>query len=283
VSVRGKIVVVTGATAGIGRATAAELAGRGARVFVHGRSWERARGAVDELRRETGTAALEPVAGDLGHLNAVRALAAELNARLPRLDVLINNAGVFMRERVLTDDGLETTFAVNHLAPFWLTLLLLDRLRASAPARIVNVSSTTHHSAQVEFGNLQGERHYDGYSAYALSKLGNVLFTNALARRLAWEGAGVTANALHPGVVRTNLLRAGWGGGGTNPEAGARTPVYLAADPAVASTTGLYFVDQRPTPASALARDEALQEQFWEVSEQLIKAAGADQDAHRHY
>jgi NAD(P)-dependent dehydrogenase (short-subunit alcohol dehydrogenase family) len=268
VSTAGKRMLVTGATAGIGRATAAALARTGAHVLVHGRDQARAERAAAELRRETGAEAISPVACDLSRLAAVRAFAADLQASQPRLDVLVNNAGVFLRKRTLTPEGLETTFAVNHLAPFLLTLLLLDWLPRDPPARIVNVSSNTHRSARVDFGDLQGERTYDGYAAYALSKLGNVLFTFALARRLKAAGSPVSVNALHPGVVSTNLLRAGWGGGGVSPQAGAETSVFLATE-ALAGTTGQYFVDKRPAPAASQALDEALQEQFWEVSARL--------------
>jgi NAD(P)-dependent dehydrogenase (short-subunit alcohol dehydrogenase family) len=271
VSVRsaGKVVLVTGATAGIGRATAAALARQGAHVLVHGRDQRKAERAVEALRRETGSGALEPVAADLERLDAVRELAQALQSRQPRLEVLLNNAGVFMQRRTLTADGLETTFAVNHLAPFLLTLLLLDTLQACPHARIVNVSSDTHRSARVDFDNLQGERRYDGYAAYALSKLGNVLFTLALARRLKAGASQVTVNALHPGVINTNLLRAGWGSGGASAEAGAATPVFLALDDAAAGKTSLYFVDERPTPPAPQALDEGLQERFWEVSAKL--------------
>jgi NAD(P)-dependent dehydrogenase (short-subunit alcohol dehydrogenase family) len=266
----GKLVLVTGATSGIGRATAAALARRGALVLIHGRDAAKAGRTVDALRRETGSSALEPVAGDFSRLDEVRALAAALRARQPGLDVLVNNAGVYMQECTLTPDGLETTFAVNHLAPFLLTLLLLETLNARPQARIVNVSSNTHRSARVDFDNLQGERRYDGYAAYALSKLGNVLFTLALARRLQAEASTTTANALHPGVINTNLLRAGWGSGGARAEVGAATPVHLALDESVAGKTGLYFVDQRPTPPAPPALDEQLQERFWEVSATLV-------------
>lgn len=260
----GKVVLVTGATGGIGWATAAALARQGAHVIVHGRTAAKAKSAADELRRATG-GTLDPIAADLSTVAAVKALAQDVLARYPRLDVLLSNAGVFMTKRTLTPDGYETTWAVNHLAPFVLTNALLDRLRASAPSRIVIVSSNTHRSAQLDFDNLQGERHYDGYSAYGRSKLCNVLHALALARRLA--GSGVTVNALHPGVIHTNLLKAGWGSGGGPLDEGAETPTYLALDEAVQGVTGQYFVDMRPTPAARLAHDQALQERLWTVSE----------------
>jgi NAD(P)-dependent dehydrogenase (short-subunit alcohol dehydrogenase family) len=267
VSVAGKTILVTGATAGIGLATAAELARRGARVLVHGRSHAKATAAVETLKRETRSAELAPVSGDLASLAETRALAEHVLAAEPRLDVLINNAGVFMPERTLTADGLETTFQVNHLAYFLLTRLLLDRLRQCAPARVVIVSSNTHRGADLDFNNLQGERRYDGYSAYSRSKLCNVLFAYALARRV--PASEVTVNALHPGVIATNLLRAGWGGGGGSLSAGAKTSVYLADSDDVASTTGQYFDNARPSPSSPRSMDKALQEKLWQLSESL--------------
>jgi NAD(P)-dependent dehydrogenase (short-subunit alcohol dehydrogenase family) len=268
VSVAGRVVLVTGATAGIGLATAAELARRGARVLVHGRTPAKTKAALNALERDTGSSDMVPISGDLSSLSQTYDVASQVLAAERRLDVLINNAGVFMQRREVTADGMETTFQVNHLACFLLTHLLLDRLRESAPARVVVVSSNTHRGADITWDNLQGERSYDGYSAYARSKLCNVLFTNALARRLA--GSGVTANALHPGVINTNLMRAGWGGdSGGNLAAGARTPVYLADSDAVAGTTGVYFVDERPAPSSLRSLDEAVQERLWEVSEAL--------------
>ncbi len=262
---QGKVILVTGATGGIGWATAAALARHGAHVIVHGRSAAKAEAAAKDLRRKTdGT--LDSLAADLSTAAAVAGLARQVLERYPRLDVLINNAGVFMNTRTLTADGLEATWAVNHLAYFVLTNALLDRLKASAPSRIVIVSSNVHRGAPVDFDNLQGERQYDGYSAYGRSKVCNVLYAYALARRLA--GSSVTVNALHPGVIRTNLLKTGWGGGGDSLERGAETPVYLAADDSVAGVTGQYFVDKRPTPSAKLTYDEALQERLWAVSEQ---------------
>jgi len=267
VSVAGKVVLVTGATSGIGLATAAELARRGARVLVHGRTPSKTKAALTALQRETGSSDLIPISGDLSSLAQTYDVATQVLAADRRLDVLINNAGVFMQRRAVTADGLETTFQVNHLAYFLLTNLLADRLRESSPARVVVVSSMTHQGADLAWDNLQGERSYDAYTAYARSKLCNVLFTYALARRLA--GSGVTANALHPGVINTNLLRAGWGGGGGNLAAGARTSVYLADSDEVAETTGQYFVNERPAPSSPRSLDEGLQEKLWDVSEAL--------------
>ena len=268
----GRTVLVTGATDGIGREVARELAARGARVLLHGRDARRAEAARDDIRATTGSDELEVVLADFASLRQVRALAAEVRRRTDRLDVLVDNAGVWQARRHLTEDGLETTFQVNHLAPFLLTNLLLDPLLAAAPARVVVVSSGVHQRAAVDLRDLQGARRYDGTSAYALSKLGNLLFAYELARRL--QGTGVTVNALHPGAVSTKLLHAGFrASGGASPADGARTAVYLASSPDVAAVTGGYYADERPTTSSAASYDRALQTAFWEASERLAGLA----------
>jgi NAD(P)-dependent dehydrogenase (short-subunit alcohol dehydrogenase family) len=263
-----KTILVTGATDGIGKQTALELAGMGARVLLHGRSRARAEATLSEIRSATASRSLDLFVADLASIQQVHQLAAAVSEKYDRLHVLINNAGLIMNERQLTEDGLETTFAVNHLAHFLLTHLLLDSLKRSAPARIVNVSSMTHQGVQVDFDNLQGERSYSGYGAYSLSKLANILFTYELAERLA--GTGVTANALHPGVIGTKLLRQGFGGaGGGDLGAGAQTPLYLASSPEVEGVTGQYFIRRQAVEPSALAYDRDLRRRFWEVSERL--------------
>ncbi len=261
-------ILVTGATDGIGRQAALELARQGARVLLHGRDERRGRAALEAIRRASGNDALEFLQADFASLGQVRALAADVRARHPRLDVVIHNAGVFMRERRLSQDGFELTWAVNHLAPFLLNALLVDTLQRSAPARVVTVSSATHQRAQIDFDDLQAERRYDGYRAYAASKLANVLFAFELAERL--RGSGVTSNALHPGVIDTKLLRAGFGAGGAGLAEGAATPVYLAASMEIANVTGRYFVDQREAPASPAAHDQALRRRLWGVSERAV-------------
>lgn len=273
---RARVVLVTGATNGIGYQTALALLRQGHHVIIHGRDPARGQAATEQLRQASGNPNVEYANADFTALQEVRALAEQVARRHERLDVLINNAGVFATQRQLTRNGYERTFAINHLAPFVLTLHLLERLQRSGPARIVNVSSNTHRSARVDWNNLQGERRYDGYSAYALSKLGNVLFTHALARRLAQSGSAVTANSLHPGVFATNLLRAGWGGGGGDLARAAETPVYVATSEEVAGRSGLYFVDRRPTPAAPLSYDEDLQERFWQASQHLVDQALRD-------
>ncbi len=267
-SVQDKVILVTGSTDGIGMETAYRLARQGARVIVHGRNPARGRAVRDEIRRATDNHAVDLLIADLASQAQVRELAQEVQVRYERLDVLVNNAGVYEKRRRLTEDGIEMTLAVNHLAPFLLTHLLLDLVRASAPARIVNVSSRTHESVrEVDFDNLQGERSYDGYHAYALSKLGNILLTYDLADRL--DASEVTANTLHPGAVNTKLLRAGFGSYGSTPEQGAETPVYLASSPEVEHVTGKYFIDKRPVASSPLSFDERLRKELIRVSQVL--------------
>jgi len=269
-----RIVLVTGSTDGIGKETARQLAQLGATVVVHGRHADRCEAARDEIRAATGNPRVDFVAADLSSRRQVRQLAAEISARYDRLHVLVNNAGVILLQRQLSEDGIEMSFAVNHLAPFLLTNLLLDVLKASAPARIVNVSSTVHYSAAISFDNLQGERRYNGVEAYKVAKLGNVLFTCELAERLT--GSGVTVNCLHPGVVATKLLDTGWGwSNGLSPAQGAALSVYLVTSPEVQQVTGQYFEGKLPGGASPQATDENLRRKFWDVSAQLVGLAAA--------
>jgi NAD(P)-dependent dehydrogenase (short-subunit alcohol dehydrogenase family) len=222
-TMKGRTVLVTGSTDGIGKATALGLARMGAKVLLHGRDPEKGRRVHEEIARTTGIDQLDLFIADLASQRQVRRLAAEVVERHERLHVLINNAGTFEVERGLTEDGLETTFAVNYLAPFLLTQELLGLLEESSLSRIINGASIAHLNAKVDWNNLQGERWYDGFQAYALSKLGIVLFTFELAERL--KATVVTANCLHPGVIKTKLLRAGFGDyPGSPPEKGARTP-----------------------------------------------------------
>src|SRR4028119_830399 len=199
----GKTVLITGATSGVGKATAMGLANMGARVVMVGRDRGRGEATVAEIKERSGNASAALMLADVFSQKEIRRLADDFEEVYPRLDVLINNAGVIRSERITTADGMEATFAVNHLAYFLLTNLLLDRLKAGAPSRIVNVASADHSNGTIDFDDLQGEKKYRGAKAYGQSKLANVLFTYELARRL--EGTGVTANCLHPGVVGTNL------------------------------------------------------------------------------
>jgi retinol dehydrogenase-14 len=266
-----KTILVTGATDGIGKQTALELARQGHHVLVHGRNAARGARIVAEIKNATHNAHVDWLHADFAVMAEVRRLAAEINARYERLDVLINNAGVLMPQRTLTPDGLETTFAINHLAHFLLTNLLLEKIKHSAPARIITVSSGMHRGARIEWDNLQGEKNYTGYDAYARSKLANVLFAFELAARLA--GAQVTSNALHPGVIHTKLLHAGSQPGAEDLARGARTSVYLATAPEVAGVTGKYFENSREAVPAPLAQDKRLRQEFWRVSARLVGLA----------
>ena len=260
-------ILVTGATSGIGLETARALAGLGHSVGVHGRSDGTARAAVDEVRRTHPRADCSPHACDLASQAAIRGWADELRRAEP-LDVVVHNAGVWLNEVSRTVDGRETTWAVNHLAPFLLTRLLLDQLLERPHSRVINVSSIGHRSASIHFDDPDFFDNFDGMAAYCQSKLANVLFTQELARRT--RGSGLATHALHPGVVDTKLLAAtGFGHRASEtPEQGARTSVFLATDPSVADTSGGYFANCRPeAPATT---DPALAERLWALSEQQV-------------
>jgi NAD(P)-dependent dehydrogenase (short-subunit alcohol dehydrogenase family) len=269
----GKVVLVTGSTDGIGKQTAYSLARKGAIVLLHGRNSLRGEKVQEEIHSTTGNASLQFFQAELSSARDIQKLADQIKESHDRLDVLINKAGTFQQERRLNDDGLEITFAVNYLSQFQLTHELLDLLKRSASksasSRIVNVASATHWNASaMDWSNLQGEKRYDGYEAYARSKLAVVLFTYALARRL--EGTGMTANCLHPGVIRTKLLRAGFGDyPGDTAENGARTSVYLASSPEVEGISGRYFERCKPVRSSPLSYDLELQERLWRTSTEL--------------
>lgn len=270
----GKVCVVTGATNGIGKVTALELAKLGATVVVVGRSADKTAAVVEELKAASSGDVRSALA-DLSVQAQVRALAETLLRDYDRIDVLVNNAGGFFNKRVETEDGIELTFALNHLSYFLLTMLLVDRLRASAPARVVNVSSDAHRTGRINFDDLEGRKRYVGFGAYAQSKLANILFSNALARRL--EGTGVTSNALHPGAVATGFGRNNGGllGGMfallapfmLTPEKGARSSIYLASSPEVEGVTGRYYGSNcKPSTPSAIALDIDTQERLWSIS-----------------
>ncbi|MGB2939361.1 MAG: SDR family oxidoreductase [Candidatus Dormiibacterota bacterium] len=277
----GRVALVTGAASGLGRFTAIGLARLGARVVVHARDEEKAERAAATTRDLSGGIA-EPIAGDLASLAAVRRLAAEVLDRCDRLHVLVNNAGVWPVRRRLTEDGLELTIAVNHMAHFLLTNLLLDRLKASAPARVITVASEAHRGGFIDFGTFRGDR-FSGATAYGQSKLANILFTVELARRT--EGSGVTANALHPGVIAGTGLWRRMGPGRLmaaivapflmSPERGALTSIYLASSPEVEDVTGRYYLSNmkpgRPEPAAV---DPLVAEHLWQVSAEMTGILG---------
>lgn len=277
----GRTVLITGATGGIGLATAAGLAALGARVGLVGRSSTRLSDAAESISRATPSAQVDTFEADLSAQAEVRAVAEKVRAAYPRLDVLVNNVGGYWAHRHLTVDGLEHTFALNHLAPFLLTHELRDLLVASAPARVVNVASAAQGLGRINFDDLQGERSYRGQRAYNQSKLANVLFTYELARRL--EGTGVTTNALHPGVVASGYGQEDGGFVMRNlqplgarflktPEQGAETPIYLSASRDVEGVSGLYFVNRRPKRSSKASYDLGIAHRLWDVSEQLTGA-----------
>jgi NAD(P)-dependent dehydrogenase (short-subunit alcohol dehydrogenase family) len=263
-----KTALITGSTDGIGKQTALDLARLGYRVLLHGRSPQRGASALAEIRRVVPDATLDYLNADLSSLGEVRRLAREALELAPRLDVLINNAGVAMKDRQVTADGLETTFAVNHLAAFTLTRLLLPALSRAAPARIITVSSSAHSGGRIDFNNLQGEHSFDGWQAYCDSKLMNILFGVELAERL--HGSEVTSNCLHPGVVATKMLASSFPTAqGMEVREGAQTSVYLATSPEVEGVNGLYFKRSRPADPSPLAQDAALRNRLWQVSCEL--------------
>jgi NAD(P)-dependent dehydrogenase (short-subunit alcohol dehydrogenase family) len=282
----GKTILVTGGTSGIGYIAARSLAGMGATVAIVGHHTARAQDAAARIQRETRAANVQALVTDLSSLEQVRALAEQVQQRYPRLDVLLNNAGGVFIGRQTTVDGYERTFTINHLAPFLLTNLLLDRLKADAPARIITVSSMAHQGQRIHLDDLNQERRgYSAWRAYGESKLANILFTYALARRLA--GSGVTANTLHPGFVATNFARNNgllWQFFMTlarpfaiSPERGAQTSIYLASSPEVATLSGRYFVKCKPAHSSSASTDVDAEEGLWRLSEQMTGLASVAQ------
>ena len=276
-SMAGKVCAVTGANAGIGKATVLGLAHLGATVLMVCRSRERGEAALAEIKEISGNNQASLLVADLSSQSEIRKLAKAFKSQHSALHVLINNAGIIPRIREVTVDGLETQFAVNHLASFLLTNLLLDMLKSSAPARVVTVASDMHRGATIDFDDLQSERAYKALRVYCRTKLANVLFTKELARRLL--GAGVTANCLHPGVVATKLLADAMGMPralrsttrliGSSPDKGARTSLYLATSPEVEGESGKYFVRQREVESSKVSYDENMASRLWRVSAEL--------------
>jgi len=260
--------LVTGATSGIGLETARQLAGLGSRVLVHGRTAPKATAAAEEVRRY-GEA--EPVWGDLGEFEQVRALARQVAEKTDTIDVLVNNAGVFMNERTETLDAHETTLQVNHLSMFLLAHELLPLVCAARAGRVLTVSSVAHFRGVLDFDDLEHRRDYSGMAAYVDSKLYNVLFAQELAERLKCEPA--TSNVLHPGTIATKLLTAGFPAAeGSPPADGAATVVYLATSPVVADVTGAYFVGRRQAHTSPKTRDAEARLRLWETTAQMVGA-----------
>ena len=282
-TMKGKVCIVTGATSGIGRVTALELAKMGATVVAVARDPAKGRALLDEMRNAAGAEA-HLLLCDFSAQTAIRQLAADFKAKFDRLDVLVNNAGAVLGERRVTADGLETTFATNHLGYFLLTNLLLDVLKASAPARIVSVASEAHRNARLDWDDLQyARRPYSSTGAYGASKLANIAWSAELARRLA--GTGVSSNALHPGVVATNFGQSGStlvrvGVKLIRPFLidaikGADTSIYLAASSEVTEVTGKYFIKRKPAVPNRQASDPETGRRLWDISERLVAASAA--------
>jgi retinol dehydrogenase 12 len=274
----GKTVVVTGATSGIGEVTARELAMMGARVWIVGRNPEKTKKTADTIN-QLGSGQAVPLVGDLSKKADIRRLAKEIQQQADHLDVLVNNAGAFFVRRDVSADGFEMSFALNHMNYFLLTNLLLDLLKSSTPARIVSVSSMAHAAGQVNFDDLQAERHFSGWQTYSNTKLMNVLFTYELSRKL--EGTGVTANVLHPGFVASNFGKSNGGilrplfalsqVAAISPEEGAQTSIYLASSPEVQGVTGKYFTKCKSVKSAPASYDTQVAAKLWLVSEQLTE------------
>lgn len=274
---KGKVCIVTGANAGIGLETARGLAEQEATVVMICRSEERGRKALEDITSTSGNPDIHLMLADLASQNQIREVAGQFLERFDRLDVLVNNAGVFLPRLILTEDGYESTFAINHLAYFLLTHLLLDLLKATPSSRIVNVSSNAHQSGSIDFETFGDHASYNGYKAYGQSKMANVLFTYELARRL--EGSDVTCNALHPGVVSTNIADRGtslfsiffklFSPFFLKPKAGAETSLYLATSPEVAGVTGAYFTKKKAVSSSKGTYDRELAKKLWDRSVEL--------------
>jgi NAD(P)-dependent dehydrogenase (short-subunit alcohol dehydrogenase family) len=276
-TIAGRLCLVTGASSGIGTEIARGLARRGATVVMVARDRERGEAARDDVVRTTGSDAVELALCDLASQRQVRELAAEMVGRHPVLHVLVHNAGLILGSRVLTEDGIETTFAVNHLAPFLLTGLLREPLEAAGSARVVTVASEAHRGAEIDLDDPSAERGYSSWRAYAQSKLANILFTRELARRT--QGSGIVASCLHPGVVRSGFGRQGsvlvraWfkivGPLLLSAEKGADTAVWLASSPEAAAAGGGYYIRRRPARPSRAARDAESARRLWRLSERL--------------
>lgn len=281
-TIRDKVCLITGGTSGIGRATALGLARQGAHVVIVGRDRERGAAAVDQIKQQSRNDQIDLVLADLSSQASIRQLADQVLERYERLHVLLNNAGAIYTQRGTSVDGIERTFALDHLAYFLLTNVLLDRIRSSAPARIINVSSDAHRMGTIRFDDLQRERRYRGFGAYGQAKLANVLFTYELARRL--RGTDVTVNAVHPGTIASGfgqnngllfnsffaIMRPFF----KTPEQGAQTSIYLASSPDVAGVTGKYFSDCKPVRSNQESYNNEVAARLWQISAEMTGLAG---------
>lgn len=281
INMHGKVCLVTGSSSGIGKVTAKELARMGATVVMICRNRAKGEVAQADIKEASGNTRVDLIVADLSELSQVRRAASEFTEKYSQLHVLINNAGVVKNKREETTDGLESTFATNYLGAFLLTELLLDTLKASAPARIISVSSAGHCLGKIDFDDLQGERHFSTTKAYAVSKLAQIYFTYELAERL--RGTGVTVNAVHPGLVNSNVddgltslarligtLNTLFG---VSPEIGAQTSLYLATSPEAEGVNGKYFAKSKAIASSNISYDVAVRKRLWQVTEELIQPA----------
>lgn len=281
----GKVCLVTGASAGIGKETALGLANKGATVIMHGRHPARSQKALEYVRSRSGNPNVEMIEADFSEMSEVRGLAETVKSKYTRLDVLVNNAGMLRTARQMTPDGFEYTLALNHLAPFLLTHLLFDLLKASTPSRVVNMASSAHYGGHVNFNNLQSAGIFNPVNTYSTTKLMNVLFTYELARRLAGENiTGITTNAVDPGFVATRFAKGNPGIRGfissafitlmrpmaISTKQGAKTSIYLASDPTIGSVTSMYFFQSRTKKSSAESYDKTVARRLWDVSAEML-------------
>ncbi len=258
-----KVILITGSTDGIGKQTAFELAKKGHTIIVHGREKQKSQRTVKEIKSKIHGAIVESVSGDLSDFTQIKNFCNDIKEYYSKLDVLINNAGIFENNRVILPNGFEKTFMINYLSHFFITLQLLELLKETPNSRIVNVSSMAQ-SGSIDFDNLNGEKYYDPYNAYAVSKLENILFTYKLARLL--KNKQPIVNCLHPGVIKTKLLIAGWGMGGANLPTGAQELVYSALSEDMNNKTGLYMVNQKPMRSATISYDKKIQDRLWDIS-----------------
>ena len=266
---KNKTILITGATYGIGKQSAIELAGLSEKIIIHGRDEEKCKKTVAEIISLTGNLTIDHISADFSSLTQVREMADTIISRYDILEILLNNAGVYENEKIFTIDGYETTFAVNHLAHFLLTNLLIDLLKSSSPSRIINVSSIAHKNCEFDLENLNSEKYFNSYNTYAISKAANILFTNKLANDL--ENANITVNTLHPGVITTKLLQKGFAMQGASLREGAETSVFLASSAKLEGVTGKYFIDCEEGNSAPFTYDAELQENFWNASFKMIE------------
>ncbi len=263
-----KRIFITGSTDGIGKQTAIELALQGHEIILHGRNKIKINKTLEEIINQTNNKNIKGFVADFSSFKQIKKMATEITNEYNYIDILINNAGIYMKERILTENGYETTFQVNHLAHFLLTNLLIKLIKESKQGRIINVSSIAHQSADFDLENLNGEKYFSSYNAYAVSKFANILFTKKLSENLL--NTNITVNSLHPGVISTKLLKAGFNISGASVKRGAETPVYLAVSKEVEKISGEYFIDKRIEKTHPKTYDRTLINNFWHISSKMV-------------